>query len=431
MKKKNLMSLLLVCGVLVGCGSKTELEVANQTLMVGETREITYTLNPPGLFAQTSLEIVSENPTGSLEIIGMNVRALQVGVATLKATAENMRGASTTFKVSKNFTVTINPITAPEGDFIKNGGFEFGLNEWTFDPVKQYSTEVVDNVSHSGSAALNLWLDEDESGTSDAMDMTLSQTLSNVPIGQYLFAMWYQGTATSVTMSVFDGTTALVTQSFSGFDYRQVPEHHGYVNNGVEVNLTTIKTIRVEIAIVGDAGFWGYVDDVTFKLGTIADLLKAPENAESGYQNMLVNGGFLNNEGWSVSITGTLGEGEGANFNSNKLRIWTKGPATLKIYQTVNLTPDTYNLCVYFNGGEYGSNSYKAAQSQAYAKIGDTTYSLAIEPSGWNSGLMTRVERSNMTLSGGVEVGILIQFDGGTDNWIDIDDLTLWSYNIQ
>lgn len=431
MKKKNLWSLFLLIGVLVGCGDKTTLSIENQTMMVGETKEVAYTLNPTGLFAQTSLEIVTETTPGLLEISGMSLRALKEGVATLKGIAENMPGANTTFKATKNFTVTINPIVAPEGDFIKNGGFEFGLNEWTFDPDYPYETSAPDNTSHTGDFMLNLWFDADGDTVNEDLDLTMSQEISSLPSDTFLFALWYKGTATSITMSIFEGDTELETQLFSGFEYRQVPDHEGYAQFGLEFSLATIKTITAVIRVVGFSGFWGFIDDVTLKVGTIDDLILPPANPETGYFNHIPNGGFLDGDGWNVQITGTLGVGEGVNFNSGKMRIWTKGPATLKISRMITLTNEIYHMCIYLNGGVSGSNEYSALHSYAYVGAFEAMQTMAIEPTGWGDGTMARIEKSNMPLSGEVEIGVFIQFDGGTNNWVDLDDFTLWSYNIQ
>lgn len=421
----------LLATTLAGCGgTKATLSVEDIALTVGETVEIAYTLDPLGLFAQTSLEIVSSTPADAVSIDGMMVHGLKAGSASLKATAENMAGASTKFKATDTFTVTINPIVAPEGEFILNGGFEYGLNAWTFDTGKTYQTEVVDNYPHGGEYALNLWLDEDADSTSDAMDMTMSQE-AELTGGTYLFSLWYQGTANSIEMTVKDGTTDIVTEIYSGFDYKPVPDHQGYVNVGVEFTLASAKTIAANVHVLGDVGFWGYIDDVSLKVGTIADLLVAPANVETLYRNHIENGGFATNEGWTVEITGTAASKQ-ANFTNGKLRIWTTGAATLRIYRSVEVTANTFNLCVYLNGGVFGSGEYMADISNAYVSQDETVHELDIEPSGWNDGLLTRIEKSGIVLNEGtVEVGVHINFTGGTNNWVDLDDFTMWSYNIQ
>ena len=43
---------------------------------------------------------------------------------------------------------------------------------------------------------------------------------------------------------------------------------------------------------------------------------------------------------------------------------------------------------------------------------------------------MDRIELSNLQLSGEVEVGIYLNFTSGSDNWINLDDFSLWSYGI-
>jgi hypothetical protein len=427
MKGKFLFLAGLLMTALTGCGSKVTMTVSDLTLMVGETREVTYTLDPSGLFATSSLEVLSSEPSGILAIEGMFIEALNEGVATVKVTASNMPGADKTFTATTNFTVTVEF----NGNYIRNGGFEQGLEDWNLDPEGAY-TSVIDNpadLPHTGTSAFKLWYDADANETSDELAVELYQNPAGVPADTYLFSLWFTGDATSVIMTVSHGEDIMASEEFAGFGYHPVPEHSGYVNLGLEVTLDVVLDINLSVNVSGPEGVYGFIDDVSFAEGTLDDLLKAPENAESGYVNHIENGTFDDAEGWTVEITGTAATKQ-ANFNGGKLRIWANGAATLRIHQTVTLTADIYNMCIYFNGGVMDSADFTADGAYAYVTQGETSEQLDLEPTGWGDGTMARIEKSDMVLSGEVEVGIYLNFTGGTNNWIDLDDFALWSFNI-
>ena len=429
MKGKFIAFASLALATLTGCGPKVAIIVEDMTMTVGERQEVAYTLDPTGYFATASLEVVTSTPADIIEIEELFITAKGVGTASLKLTATNMPGASEEFSASKPLTVTVEEIELPEGEFIYNGGLEYGLEAWTFDPNLPYATDVIDNLPHDGDYALNLWYDEDLDEVSDDMDLLISQEAASVATGTYLFSLWYQGTADSITMSVTSPVRTISAETFSGFDYKPVPDHDGYVQLGIEAIVEADTSLVFSINVLGATGFWGYIDDVSFKLGTLDDLELAPPNAESGYVNHIVNGTFVDNSTWTVELTGTAASKE-ANFNNGRLRIWTSGIATLKVYQSIEVTAETYSMCIYLNGGVFGTNDYTADASYAYVEQGETLHTLDIEPVGWNDGVFTRIEKSGMSLSGTIEVGIYINFTGGSNNWVDLDDFALWSYNI-
>ena len=406
--------------------------IDNITITKGENVNIDYQITPAGTFGVVTFEIVSSTPAYTISITGTTLTALEAGTASVKATATNMSGASKTFSTEKTFTVTVNPIPVVAGQFVLNGGFEFGMNEWTVESLygdSAYGTAVVDNYPHSGEAALNLWYDDDLDELSDPLDLKIGQTLSGLSDGTYLFSLWYQGTATSITMTTKDGQTILETKEFSGYDYSIVPNHDGYVNYGFEVVISGITSIQIEIHILGAAEAWGYLDDVSFKLGTIDDLEVAPKTGEQGFVNFVDGGNFASLDAWTVEITGAA-TNKTATLSSGRLSIWADGVANFKVYQEKTLIEETYNLVIYLNGGAIGTE-FNADDAYAYVKMGETVFELELTPEGWNGGELKRVELSDISLSGTVEIGIHINFTGGSNNWINLDNFSLWSYEIE
>ena len=58
------------------------------------------------------------------------------------------------------------------------------------------------------------------------------------------------------------------------------------------------------------------------------------------------------------------------NLSEGKLSIWANGIAEFRISQKVWLPEAAYNLVIYFNGGEFGSNDFDAEESYADVKQG-------------------------------------------------------------
>jgi len=407
------------------------LVISDYTLTKGETVTIDYQITPAGTFGVVTFEVVTSTPANAISIVGTTLSALEVGTASVKAIVSNMPGASITFSAEKIFSVTINPIPVVDGEFILNGGFEFGLNEWTVTSlfgVDAYGTTVVDNYTHGGEAALNLWYDDDLDELSEAVDLSLSQTIDALSADTYLFQLWYQGTMTSIDLTVYDGETVIATEQFSGFDYNAPEGHQGYVNYGIEFTLATSKTIRVEIQIIGAEEAWGYIDDVSLKTGTLEDLVVVPPSGEEGYINFIDGGQFTSLTPWTIEITGDANN-KTATLSSGRLSIWADGPAIFTIYQQVELIEEVYQMAIYLNGGVIGTE-FNALYAHIYIRNDDIIYTETLTPEGWNQGVMKRIERSEIPLSGTYEVGIQIAFDGGSNNWINLDDFVLWSYNL-
>lgn len=432
MKKIGLWMILLTSIImLIACqeGFKVTLTIDDIVITKGSTEEIDYLLTPAGTFGVISFEIVSSDPVGAISIVGTTLTAHEVGQVTVKATITNTPNAEQKFTATKQFSITVEGIPLPAGEYVANGGFEYGTNEWVITSLygpSAYGTQVVDNYPHSGEAALNLWYDDNQDEESDPLDLTLSQVVQNLTDSMYLFSVWYQGTATSIELRIKNGNILLESQLFSGFDYVSVPDHQGYVNYGIVIDLSGLSSLTIEIHILGNAGAWGYLDDVSFKKGTLDDIVLPPATGEEGYVNFIEQGGFGSLTPWTVHITGAASSKQ-ATLSSGRLQIWANGVARFEIKQNVTLTAGTYQLAIYLNGGVIGTE-FNASEAYIYVKQGETLHTLDLTPEGWGTGVMKRIELSNLSLSGEIEVGIYIDFTSGSNNWINLDNFSLWSY---
>jgi hypothetical protein len=435
--KKILYVCLLVLSLVTFVACKEDetftvtLTIDDMSLIKGNSDEIDYLLDPAGTFGVISFEVTESTPSDAITIVGTTVTAHEVGVATVTATIVNTPNAEKEFEATQTFTVTVEGIPVVDGEYVVNGGFEFGTNEWEMTSLYMdgvYGTQVVDNFPHGGEAALNLWYDDNADEESDLLDLTLTQNVTGLVDHFYLFSVWYQGTATSIELKIKNGDIVLESEIFSGFDYTPVPEHDGYVNYGIEIDLTGLSVLTLEIHILGEVGAWGYLDDVSFKQGTLDDLVLPPATGEDGYVNFIDQGGFANLTPWTVEITGDA-VSKVANLANGRLQIWTNGTATYSISQMVTLEANTYNLAIYLNGGEMDVE-FNVDEAYIYVRQGETLHKIDLTPEGWNGGEMKRIELSNLSLSGEVEVGMYMNFTSGINNWINLDNFSLWSYGI-
>jgi hypothetical protein len=405
-----------------------ELSISDLSLDAGDTYSIIYELTPAGTLADVTLDITDSTVPNVISIDGFTVSAIQAGTATVTATAVNKPNAEQTFSVSTTFTVTVTGSTSSAPGSVLNGGFEDALSDWTI--VSPYgsdvfSTEVVENNPHGGLAALSLWYDQNEDGEGELVDLSLSQSLSNIEPGTYLFSLWYQGSVDTITMRLLDAITTLEEETFIGYGYDPVPNHLGYVQYGIELTLTETTTITIEIEVDGAVDSWGYIDDIGFNQGTLDDLLVAPQSNEEGYINFITNGDFELLSGWNVDITGPA-TNKTANVIGGVMQVWADGEATFHIYRNVTLEDAIYTLVIYLNGGVIGEE-FNASSAYIYVNDGTNLHTIDIQPEGWNAGLYKRIEQLDISLSGEVEIGIMIEFNGGTNNWINFNDFYLFS----
>lgn len=439
MKKiMTIMALTIIVLGLTGCKENTPpieekeylFTINDLSLTVDESQSVMYELAPAGTLADVTLAITSSSVPNVISITNLTITGLQSGTVDITATATNKEGATEEFSISTDFTVTVTGSSSNAPGVIVNGGFENELQDWTIGgPYSTYSTEVIDNNPHSGLAALNLWYDDNEDGDGEAIDLTLTQTLTDITANTYLFSLWYQGTADSITLTVLDGTTELVSETFSGIKYSAVPEHNGYVQFGIEVTLAATTDVTVQIDVEGLVNAWGYIDDIGFNQGTIDDLILAPQSDEDGYINFIDQGGFESLVGWTVDISGSATNQTGT-LSSGAFSIWADGAANFDVYRDVVVEDATYNLVLYINGGVPGTE-FNTSEAYMYVDDGTTIHTLDIVPEGWNNGIFKRIELLNLTLNGTVTVGVHIAFDGGGNNWINIDDFTLFSEDFE
>lgn len=437
--KKLFLLLLIVFSTLsfVGCTEKPEeeqepveitvtLTIDDIEIYQNDTHTIEYITNPVDQNGNMSYEIISGD-TEAITISNGVVTAVAQGVATVEATFTNKSNSMELFTTTTSFTVTVHPPEAIVSDEVLNASFEDGISGWmiTEGNVDTFSTEVVDNLAHTGESAFSLWYDIDEDSMSEAIDLEIKQTLTNIEAGTYLFDLWYQGVATSVTMTVIQDDSVLATQMFSGFDYRVPEGHNGYVNFGIEVTLSSTSTIDIIVEVVGQDEVWGYIDDIDFSLGTEDDLVLPPPVTEEGYINFINDGNFSALDAWTIDISGsatnkTVTEAQGA------LSIWSDGPAMFDIHQSITLMDASYNFAIYLNGGVVGTE-FNAAEAYIYITNGTDTHTVDLTPEGWGTGELKRISINDIELNGTYDVGIYIEFTSGTNNWINLDDFTLFS----
>lgn len=447
--KKLFVLGLLVIGVLTLSGCKEDAPVKDDDddtpveitlnisiddieLFKGDTETISYTTDPANTSGNMTYDIVSSTGDTIVSISNGVITGINTGEVTVEATFTNKSNSNELFTATTTFIITVSPTVPGDGNYILNSSFEDVLEHWNIDSTygsTAYGTEIVDNFAHSGELALNLWYDNDADSVGDELDITLHQKLEGLVDGNYLFSLWYQGVATSIKMTVKDGDTVLATETFSGYDYLAVPDNHEYVNYGILIPIDGITVVDVYIEIEGQAEVWGYLDDVTFKEGTLDDLEEAPPSGEEGYINFIMDGNFTSIDAWTVDITGHASN-KTATQSSGNITLWSDGPALFEIHQLVTLSEDTYNLAIYLNGGEPGVE-FNSDEAYVYVKDDTATYTINLTPEGWGSGVMKRVVLEGIELQGEVEVGIYVSFTSGSNNWINLDNFTLWSYNIE
>jgi len=375
-------------------------------------------------------------PENALQITDGVVYAYEEGIANVKARAINKAGASVTFSAETTFKITVLPVADNYGDeIIKNGGFENGYDKWELTPVDPsyvYKISINSAKSHTGDAALNLWYNpEEKAEDSVELDLKISQSNLEVAAGTYLLSFWFIGEIGEINAAVYvgDEVEASFSDTFSGYDYKPLVTHKGYVNYGLEVTLAETSTIKVELHFTGDEGCWGYVDDVSFELGTLDDIIVAPKGGEDGEYNFIRNGSFdYNVSGWEIT------KPESAKFqrvsdSGGRLSAWDvyEGDVLSAYYLVENLEELEYNAAVYFIGGDGQFESIKFVILDANKDVLHTKELVTV---GWGDGVSERAAINEVTLSGDVYIGVEIVglLDEG---WVNFDNFALWSFGYE
>ncbi len=412
------------------------LSVSDFNVEKGSEHPIRYQLNPNVSGAKLVYEIINETVDNMIAITNGVLYTFEEGVANVKARAFNAEGASVVFNVEATFKVTVVPVPDPYGDeIVKNGGFENGYDRWEIspkDPSYVYKITVNNAKSHTEDASLNLWYNPDEKAEKSVeLDLLVAQSGLEVSAGIYLFSFWYTGEIGEITAEVHVGEELepLVSEKFPGYGYKPLVAHNGYVNYGVEVELAEASTISVSLHFAGEPGCWGYLDDVSFELGMLEDLIVAPKDGEDGEHNFISNGTFAYNaNGWEIT------KPEGVSFervsqDGGRLSAWNvKNEDVISAYYLVKDLPAlSYNAAVYFNGGDGAFTSSKLVILNSEKEVLHSQEFTAI---GWNNGVYLKATIMDVELSGDVYVGVEV-VGSSAAKWINFDNVALWSFGYE
>lgn len=202
-------------------------------------------------------------------------------------------------------------VEAAETDYILNGDFEDGLNNWKIEGLEGFDTEDAEykegvNHSETGTKSGHFW-------NKDAGTYKCTQTISSLPAGTYKLSLWSMGGDGESVYPYFDGEKGDDVQTDSG-----------WVNwkESVYIVKTTEEKTDVEVGFYVEinAGGWGNVDDVSF---IPADGLddEQLEEAKQNLQNLVdetsaLNEGDYTTESWAalqsalISATGILAKAD-------------------------------------------------------------------------------------------------------------------------
>ncbi|TVP85755.1 MAG: hypothetical protein EA375_03250 [Acholeplasmataceae bacterium] len=256
------------------------LSIDDIILVEGQSHIITYTITPSYLLSHDvdiTYLIMDQSPRGygviyfSGHHLGDLLEAQEAGTATIKAVAVNTLGSDYVFHAETTFTVTVLPLEDLGDEYVKNGSFEDGLQDWTVssshESVSYYAAPV--STPHTGHFGFEMNFRDE--GIEEPMTITLSQSITYVPAGSYRFSLWYQGMVFALTMTVRIGSEVVATETFSGVGYDEIPEHEYYANFGIDVFVPTDSDLTIEIHVIGNnledpkTSYWGIVDTVSFQ----------------------------------------------------------------------------------------------------------------------------------------------------------------------
>lgn len=165
-----------------------------------------------------------------------------------------IRGAGT-YAVSGTTSAgpTTATVTVQAQNYVVNPSFESGAAPWT---ISGTGAAVTGDDPFDGSRSLHFW-------DGSAYTFNVTQTLTGVPVGDYVLSAHAQGDAMggSLTLQATTDTTASALFALSG--WRQ------WTNPQVPVTVGQDGTVVVRIAANLPAGAWGTIDQVV--LGTVAE----------------------------------------------------------------------------------------------------------------------------------------------------------------
>lgn len=400
---------------------------SNVELKQGETHSISYVISPVGVASVATYSISSANPVGAITIADKLITAVAPGVAVVVATITNVPNASKTFSFTESFNVTVTEPDSVDGQFIKNSGFENDFDNWTLTPANELNTftnTIGGNVPHSGEHALNLWSKVGATeGEADPLDLTISQEINVTAAGSYLFSLWFKGDIETIEIALKSGDTLVNEGVFAGTGYSDLiaPEQKDYVHLGIGAPIAAPGKYLASIRFVASwSNNWGYADDVSFKLGSVEDLVR-PEVLPIDEYNFVSNSSVgINLTGWTNVGADSINRGTN---NGTYINCYGSAGGDFHFYQEIkNLPSRQYNALVKV----IGSGDYTAETSECYFYIADASGEIikktdfVIPAYSWET-----VKIDDVTLSGTVRIGI--KFVATTKVWAGVTGFNLYS----
>lgn len=393
------------------------------SLRVGESKKIDYNLTPIGTASRASYQIASGDDV--IQIIDGYLYAIKEGSAKVKAHVESMENAKHPFAFDKEFSVNVSKPPKEEGNQLDNGGFEYELYKWDLikdDEHKEYNTFLFGQTPHSGEAALNLWSRSDgkSEGDSDYLDLTVSQLFTADTSGTYLYSLWYKGDIDTITLSIIGEEET--KEEFDATKAAKIlcENQNGYSQFGIEVSLEAGETYFANFSVKAErTANWGFIDDVSVKLGTLEDL-KRPENIGDDEHNFVDNPLVANDLNGIVNLGDEITR---ETTNGTFIGAYGVEGGSFEFYQEVNELPKlNYRSSIRV----IASGEYTAVTSECYYYIADTEGNILFKQDftlpkyEW-----TRIFINDVELEGSVRVGVKVV--SSTRVWFGVTDFRVFS----
>ena len=428
MKIRKIIFISLFASLLISCNKSTipsesidsgsqntspyhfDVNVRDVSLRVGESLSLDYELTPIGFASQHTYTLLETNPSECISLDGDVIKALEVGTASIRLDVFNMEKAKYAFNISKTFKVTVTQPPKEEGEYFLNSSFEYDFYGWELKPDdvnKQYTNFVVNNTTHTGDCALNLWSRSDGAteGISDYLDLEVSQTVKVDKSSTFLYSLWYKGDNDSLTMKVSNEDAIMNEEEFDLTKFSKLVDEgqNGYAQYGIELSLLENTSYSFSFHIETErTSNWGFIDDVSLKEGSLEDLIR-PENMGDDEHN------FVNNPSFENDLTGLINLGDEvtrATTFGTFVSCYGATGGTYEMYQEVkNLPKLTYKACM----SVIGSGEYTAKTTECYFYIADSDGNIlykedfTIPSYEWH-----RVAMDNLELEGDVRIGVRV-----------------------
>lgn len=316
----------------------------------------------------------------------------------------------------------INAAGGPEGNILKNGGFEEGTSYWDIDKdtVAGVARNDDEGTPRSGLWSFHYWADS-------PYTIDIRQTVTIETPGEYTFEAWNQGGESetfSIEFYLLDGN-GNVLQSATAYN-------DGWANWQQTVigglQFAAGDTVTVGAKINGGQNDWGTIDDLALYPGS--PQTGEPADTNGAGDNLLQNPGFEDGDtGWITegkrddpwgNPQGIIrNDSAGASYTGSwYYNYWWNEETDFAVYQTVTLDADgTYALSVWAQGSDNGLTAELFALGADGTEVASMQISLS---GGWQQFTLDGVSLT----AGTVTVGMRIHVD--SEGWSNVDDFTFY-----